>query len=233
MPRLFVFLTLLIPSFASAQSVYMHEAQEDAANSEPISALGIIGFAIFVGVIYLISKIIGEIGKKRRNRRFEARCEESRHRHATVQEGGFICPMCGKHVLDKNYVITPLMLKGHSYKVKYCKGCNDRYNSFKNEEYDYYRRKEKYKELPTWLSITIFVLLIALGIFVLVTYCMRGEVLLGLWFMFVTPMVVMALLGGVIWLVQQLMIGSKPTKPFETPSLEHIRDCNAIVRRKV
>lgn len=46
---------------AFAQSVYMHEAQEDASESEPITLSGIIATLVFIGIIWLIKTIISSI----------------------------------------------------------------------------------------------------------------------------------------------------------------------------
>ena len=46
---------------AFAQSVYMHEAREDASESEPITLSGIIAALVFIGIIWLIKTIISSI----------------------------------------------------------------------------------------------------------------------------------------------------------------------------
>lgn len=71
--RLFLFLC----SFGNAllalsQSVYMHEAQEDASESEPITLSGILATLAFIGIIWLIKTIFNSIQQsaqesKRRN----------------------------------------------------------------------------------------------------------------------------------------------------------------------
>lgn len=221
-----------ISSFAYAQSVYMHEAQEDAANSEPISAWGIIAFAIFIGFIYLVSKIISEIGNNRKNKKFEAACEESREKKATIKKGGFICPTCGKNVLDDNYVKTTLIFEGNIFKYKYCKSCSDKYIKYSIEEDKYIRSRNKNKELPNWASILLLILMIAIGLFTLIIYCIRGEVLMGIWFMFLTPMFIGGILVGIIKLFQKMFEYPKPDKPFDFPTLEHIRECNALIGKK-
>ena len=112
-----------IPSFVFAQSVYMHEAQEEAENSEPISVLGIIVFAILVGVIYLIKRIICEARHKSERKKNEAKHEEFKRQQFTIKEGAFICPVCGKHVTDGNYETMWRILEGHSCTIKFCKDC--------------------------------------------------------------------------------------------------------------
>ena len=232
----FVLLLLLYAVLLTAQSHYDYmddSAVAGGANRAFNGLLFIILLIIGAIVLLLLGNVFFKIyyglnPEAKPEYKAQKANEESKQKRITIRGGGFVCPICGKHVLDKNYVITTLWIKGKNYNVKYCKDCDDRYNNFKNEEADYYRRKEKYKELPTWLSIVIFILLIGLGIYVLVIHCLRDEVVLGIWFMIMTPMGIMMILGCVIWLVQKLMIGAKPTKPFETPSLEHILECNAL-----
>lgn len=231
MHRLLVFLTLLIPLFASAQSVYMHEAQEESENSEPISALGIIAFAIFVGVIYLIYKSISEASRKSERKKFEAKLEETKRQQSTINEGGFICPVCGKHVIDDNYVTMWRILEGHSCAIKFCKSCGNSYRNYE-KEYDKYQKRDS-EGLPDWLGIIIFVLMIALGLYILIKDCIRGEVFMGIIGMFITPAVVGGILGLVLQFFIKLFWNPKPSEPFKIPSLKHIKECNAIERRYV
>ena len=121
MHRLLVFLTLLIPLFASAQSVYMHEAQDDAAaNSEPISVLGIITLLIIVGIVYVVCKLIGSAHEKTKQKKYEAYNAEYNRQKETKEKGGFICPICGKQVLDNNYSIRIWSKEQIAYSVKIC-----------------------------------------------------------------------------------------------------------------
>ena len=72
MKKTIVSLIMVLPSFAVAQSVYMHEAQDDAANSEPISVLGIITLLIIVGIVYVVCKLIGGAHEKTKQKKYEA-----------------------------------------------------------------------------------------------------------------------------------------------------------------
>jgi hypothetical protein len=85
MQKFFISLIQLLPSFAFAQ-VYMHEAQDDAANSEPISILGIISFLILCGIVYAVCKLIGSAHSKHEQRKYEAYNAEYNRREK--QENG-------------------------------------------------------------------------------------------------------------------------------------------------
>ena len=217
---------LFFPSLACAQSVYMHEAQDDAANSEPISALGIIAFAILVGVLYLIYKIIGEASSKYEKKKFEAKLEESKRQQTTINEGGFICPNCGKHVLDSNYETMWRKLEGKGYTIKFCKNCGDYYRWYEMD-YENYQRRNK-DELPYWFIILLYVIMIALGLAILIMSCITGDVLFGIIYMFLAPLFIAAILVWTYKLFIKLFWGPKPREPFKIPSLEHIKKCNAI-----
>lgn len=73
--------------------------------------------------------------------------------------------------------------------------------------------------------------MIALGLAILVMSCIRGEVLLGIIYMFITPLFIGAILLLTFKLFIKLFWGFKPREPFKIPSLKHIKECNAIERR--
>ena len=62
MHRLLVFLTLLIPLFASAQSVYMHEAQEEGGSLNGLDTIMTILSVILLGffLLFLLPLVIRE-----------------------------------------------------------------------------------------------------------------------------------------------------------------------------
>ena len=209
-----------------AQSVYMHEAQEDSANSDPITLWGLLSFMFVAGIIYIIAQVIGDYNKKREKQKREEKYEEFHRQYTAKQRGGFVCPVCGKQVMDDNYTTNLRLFNGKVYRVKYCKSCSEKYDSYKREEARFLRNQNK--ELPTWLSIMIMVFLVGLGIYVLIRNCMRGDIFIGIWGMIMTPICVGAMIGWIIWIVQKLQEASKPTEPFKMPTFEHIQDCNAI-----
>ena len=218
-----VTLILLLPSFAFAQSVYMHEAQDDAANSEPISILGIITFLAIVGLIYIIVKVVKGEKHNREKRKQVTDAKESDHKNTTIKAGGFICPFCGKHVMDNNYQTIKRYFDGEGYKIKYCKACEERYN-----QYEIDRLKYKRKELPDWVGITLLILLIVIGLVTLIINCIKGNVFDGILGMFFVPLAVFFILGVPIAIFSKIIEKPEPTEPFKTPTLQHIRDCNAI-----
>lgn len=223
MHRLLVFLTLLIPLFASAQSVYMHEAHEDAANSEPISVSGIVAFLVLVGLVYVVVKIVEGEKHNSEKRKRAAETKEVDRKYATIKAGGFICPFCGKHVMDNNYQTIKRYFDGEGYKIKYCKACEERYN-----QYEIDRLKYKRKELPDWVGITLLILLIVIGLVTLIINCIKGNVFDGILGMFFVPLAVFFILGVPIAIFSKIIEKPEPTEPFKTPTLQHIRDCNAI-----
>ena len=223
MHRLLVFLTLLIPLFASAQSVYMHEAHEDAANSEPISVSGIVAFLVLVGLVYVVVKIVEGEKHNSEKRKRAAETKEVDRKYATIKAGGFICPFCGKHVMDNNYQTIKCYFDGEGYKIKYCKACEERYN-----QYEIDRLKYKRKELPDWVGITLLILLIVIGLVTLIINCIKGNVFDGILGMFFVPLAVFFILGVPIAIFSKIIEKPEPTEPFKTPTLQHIRDCNAI-----
>jgi len=223
MHRLLVFLTLLIPLFASAQSVYMHEAQDDAAaNSEPISVLGIITLLIIVGIVYVVCKLISGAHEKTRQKKYEAYNAEYNRQKETKEKGGFICPICGKQVLDNNYSIRIWSKEQIAYSVKICSSCNDRYYPSK------FGKNMKRKQTPTWVYALPFIFLIGLGLYVLIRNIIIGQVFMGIIGMIIVPTVTGGILGWVFLIVQKLTSVSEPKSPLNKISIEHIRDCNAI-----
>ena len=225
MHRLLVFLTLLIPLFASAQSVYMHEAQEESENSEPISVLGIVAFLVLVGLVYVVVKIVEGEKHNSEKRKRAAETKEVDRKYATIKAGGFICPFCGKHVVDNNYQIMIRYYDNEKYKVKSCKTCAERYDQYLNDSLRFRRKND---DLPRWLEIIYMVLIFGSGLYALIYNCIKGYVFDGILGLFIVPMGVGGILGAVTWFFQMLLKQPEPTLPFKTPTLEHIRDCNAI-----
>ncbi len=216
---------MVLPSYVFAQSVYMHEAYEDAANSEPISVSGIVAFLVLVGLVYVVVKIVEGEKHNSEKRKRAAEAKEVDRKYATIKAGGFICPFCGKHVVDNNYQIMIRYYDNEKYKVKSCKTCAERYDQYLNDSLRFRRKND---DLPNWLGIIVMVLTLGSGLYALVYNCLKGEVFWGIFGLFLCPMVVGGILGAVIGFFQMLLKQPEPTLPFKTPTLEHIRDCNAI-----
>lgn len=222
MKKTIVSLIMVLPSFAFAQSVYMHEAQDDAANSEPISVLGIITLLIIVGIVYVVCKLIGGAHEKTKQKKYEAYNEEYNRQKETKEKGGFICPICGKQVLDNNYSIRIWSKEQIAYSVKICSSCNDRYYPIR------FGNNKKRKQTPTWVYLLPFVFLVGLGIYVLIRNIILGQVFRGIIGMIIVPTGVGGILGWVFLIVQKIVKFSEPKSPLDKIPIEHIRDCNAI-----
>lgn len=225
MKDLAVILVSLLPSLAYAQMAWMDEAHEDAANSEPISVLGVVAFMVLVGLVYVIVKIVEGEKHNREKRKRAAETKEADHKYATIKAGGFICPFCGKHVVDNNYRTMIRYYDNEKYKVKSCKTCAERYDQYLNDSLRFRRKND---ELPRWLSIIVMVLIFGSGLYALIYNCLKGDVFEGIFGLFIVPMGVGGILGAVIWFFQTLLKEPEPTLPFKAPTLQHIRDCNAI-----
>lgn len=223
MKKHIVALILLLPSFVNAQSVYMHEAQDDAAaNSGPISVLGIITLLIIVGIVYVVCKLISGAHEKTRQKKYEAYNAEYNRQKETKEKGGFICPICGKQVLDNNYSIRIWSKEQIAYSVKICSSCNDRYYPSK------FGKNMKRKQAPTWVFALPFVFLIGLGLYVLIRNIILGQVFMGIIGMIIVPVVTGGILGWVFLIIQKLVSVSEPKSPLNSIPIEHIRNCNAI-----
>lgn len=229
MKRYIINIFSLFPSVVYAQSAYLHEVLEEEAPPEPITFLGVVLFVLIIGVIYFVVRKISNASDKRQKRKFEEKYQELKRQEATIEEGGFVCPFCGKHVLDNNYATMWIIVNDNSYTIKLCNSCNDRKIRY-DEEYSKYRKKDK-EGLPDWVGILFFVFLIALGIYCLVMSCINGDVLFGIIGMVFTPLVVGGILGFVLEFFIKLIWNPEPSKPFDTPSLSHLRDCNAIITK--
>lgn len=222
MKRYFVFLHILLPSCLFAQSVYMHEAQDDAANSEPISVLGITTILIMFGIGYVVCKLFGSAHEKAKQKKYEAYNAEYNRQKETKEKGGFICPICGKQVLDKNYW-TRIWSKGQlAYSVKICNSCNDKYYPIR------FGKNRKRKHTPTWVYALPFIFLIGLGLFVLIRNIIIGEILWGIIGMIIVPVFVGGIMGWIILIVQKLASVSEPKSPLNNITIDHIKNCNAI-----
>lgn len=229
MKRYIINIVSLFPSVVYAQSAYLHEVLEDEETPEPITILGVVLFVLIIGVIYFVVKKISNASDNREKRKFERKYEELKRQKATIEEGGFVCPFCGKHVLDNNYATMWIILEDGSYTIKLCKYCDSRNQKYE-EKYSKYRKKDK-EGLPDWFGISFFVFLIAIGIYCLVMGCINGEVLMGIISMVFTPLVVGGILGFVLDFFIKLIWNPEPSKPFEKPSLSHLRECNAIITK--
>lgn len=210
-----------------AQSVFMHESQEDASESEPISLLGIFTLLIIIGVIWFILSAIKTSKKHNDFIKNKKEKEETTQRNKTIHDGGFICPACGKHIIDNEYDFIFETYELKSYKVKYCNHCAELREKYK-DDLRQYELSNKEPELPNWLVTIGILIMIGSGIFALVRNCMMGEVFWGIFGLIFVPMGVGAIVGCVFWIVQKFMEPVKPIEPFSKPSLSHVQDCNAI-----
>lgn len=230
MKKYFVATFLSFPSVLFGQSAYLHEALEDAESSgQPITFGGIIVFAIIVGIIYLVVKKIDAASTKSEKKKFDRKYEDTKRRQATIEEGGFVCPICGEHVHDKNFETMWQIIEGNSCTIKLCKNCGDSYYRY-SKRYSEYKRKEK-KGMPDWVCILVIVLLIALGLYTFIMGCITGEILMGIIGLFFTPIVIGMPLLLIIYYLFEFLGNPKPSKPFELPSLSHLRECNAIITK--
>lgn len=228
MKRITISFLIAIYSIAVfAQSVFMHEAQDDAGDSEPFSILGILTLLIIIGVIWLISTAIKTSKKHNDFVKDKKEREEITQRDKTIHDGGFICPACGKHIMDNEYDIIIESYELNSYKVKYCNHCAELRENYK-DNLRQYELSNKEPELPNWLVTMGLLITIGMGIYALVRNCLEGEVFIGIVALITVPMVVGAIVGCVFWIVQKCMAPVKPVEPFCKPSLSHVQDCNAI-----
>lgn len=225
MKKYTITIILLLPSFAFAQSVYMHEAQDDATNSEPTSLLGIIVLLILVGFVYFIVKVIKGEMHKREKRKRATDAKEFDRKYSTIKAGGFICPFCGKHVVDNNYRTMIRYYDNVKIKVKCCNTCAERYDLYLSDSFRYRKNND---ELPLWLRIIVTVLILGSGLYALTYNCIKGDVFDGIIGLFIVPMGVGGLLGVIIWFCQTLLKATEQKLPFKAPTLQHIRECNAI-----
>lgn len=208
-----------------AQSVYMHEAQEDSEHTDPITFIGILSLILFAGFICVIVKVInGMEGKKEKSFNNEKNKETQRY-YSVRQNGGFVCPVCGKNVMDKNYISTFQSYDGKMHHVKFCTNCGDKYNRYKEELLSLQKEKE---EMPTLLSVLILLLLVASGLYSLIVNCMKGDIFMGIVGMIMGPIIVGAFIGWIIFVIKNILKLFKPSKPFKTPTLEHVKKCNAL-----
>lgn len=77
--------------------------------------------------MYVVCKLIGSAHEKTKQKKYEAYNAEYNRQKETKEKGGFICPICGKQVLDNNYSIRIWSKEQIAYSVKICSSCNDRY----------------------------------------------------------------------------------------------------------
>lgn len=220
-----VIIVSLFPSLAFAQMAWMDEAHEDAANSEPLSVSGIVAFLVLVGLVYVVVKIVEGEKHNSEKRKRAAETKEVDRKYATIKAGGFICPFCGKHVVDNNYQIMIRYYDNEKYKVKSCKTCAERYDQYLNESLRFRRKND---DLPRWLEIIYMVLIFGSGLYALIYNCIKGDVFDGILGMFFVPLAVFFILGVPIAIFSKIIEKPEPTEPFKTPTLQHIRDCNAI-----
>lgn len=221
------FIISLWSVYINSQSVYMHEAQEDSQNTGPISFLGIITLAIIIGIIWIISSIRNDVKKHN---------EIIKHKNKSVQQqlhdfpknsDEFVCPVCNKHIIDRKFTIISYFYKNDLYHVKLCTTCGGRYSTYEEQLSNYLNHKN---EPPEWASCTLVLISIGTGIYALIRNFINGEYFSGLLGLFICPIGIGGILGGVLWLFQQIMKPIKPNEPFKIPPIEHIRECNAIYK---
>ena len=148
----------------------------------------------------------------------------------SVVDSGFICPFCGKPILDNNFRTMTRVLDGNVYDIKCCRNCSDKYYRYREADEKYQRSSQQ--EMPNWLYLIIIAISIGFGLYVLIFNCMRDEVLLGIIGMIVGAIFVGIAITAVIGLFVKLFERPKPIEPFKTPSLEHIIECKALERKK-
>lgn len=225
MKKILFLSSIIFPTVACAQSVYMHEAQEDSLHSEPISFGGIMVLLLIVGFIYLVVKAI----QLNEDSKIKKELKQLDDRLAAKEKGGFVCPACGTIVLDDNFIVINQTYENHCYDVKYCYRCGTNYKNYIKDCHSY-RKQSDENVMPKWFFILSLIVVVGITLFAFIRNCIIGDVLNAILSLIIVPAVICGFfIGPLLMLVNYALKKPEPKKPFEKPTLSHIRNCNALV----
>lgn len=115
---------------AFSQSVYMHEAQQDAQNAESLTFMTILYAALFIGAIYMIYKIIAYISESIEKNKAIKRREGKEHLSYLVSSESYTCPICGKTESKDKAVVMLICLDAGCYHIRFCRQCSEAYSHY-------------------------------------------------------------------------------------------------------
>lgn len=224
MKRLYIIMFVLFGWLnALAQSVYMHEAQEEASESEEISLWSIFSALILCAIIYAINLIVKSI-KASYTYKIELKKNEEKQR---ILEEKFKCPICGKidsiSNADSQYMQVKDGNRTVSHYVRLCKVCG-----FEHREYmRKYHKWSKYEgtALPdSWCNV-IFIIngiailfLIGYHIYIQSMDYFFGRLIIGTIVLFSIQAIICKAIIKII----------KPVRPFATPRKQKVIENNAL-----
>lgn len=229
-----VFSYIFIMSNAIAQSVYMHEAQEDASHPENFSIGSILLIALVCFIIWIIYTAISQTKEHNENVRRENDFKVYIDKKKAIENGGFVCPVCGKIVTDDQYAAHYEMYHTKDEIifgfVKYCNDCEKRNKEYENTLAKY--STKELKEIPDWFGCIVLSLLLIVNIATIVVDIIKhrefGFIICD---MFAYSVSLMFIIGIPIAFYNLIRKSSDytPKPPFEKPTFDHAKDCNAII----
>ena len=227
---------LLINIAVFAQTQYDYY-EDDVAHKDSVidghTILGLLIVAFIVFIIWLIYRTVKDNSERKAKQQNSIEHKKLIDNRKVIEEGGFICPVCGKQVTDKNYTKHFRMFpEGDEVIVSYVKYCN-RCNALEKEyeqNINSYNSNSSKKEMPDWFGCVTLVILLIINIIAIVLGINRNndfaEIIVSMFGLSMFSIFVMAIPYLLINIGSFFQI--KPQRPFEEPSLEHIKKCNAI-----
>ncbi|MBQ9585412.1 MAG: hypothetical protein IJR20_05365 [Muribaculaceae bacterium] len=218
---------------------YEDDVAHEGAVFDGYTIFGILIVAFIIFVIWLIYTIIKDNSERKTKRQNEIDYKRSNDNKKVIEDGGFICPICGKQVTDDNFSKHLKMFpEGNEVivgYVKYCNNCDALEQEYEQNINSYYRKSSK-KEMPDWVGCVSLIILLIVNIAAIVLGIIRKndfvDIIMSMFGLSILSMLIMAIPYLLLNIGTHFQI--KPKKPFETPSLNHIKKCNAIgnIQRK-
>ena len=224
MKRLYITMFALLGwILAFAQSVYMHEAQEEAQEIDGISLWDMFSTLIFIAIIYVVVQSV-RFAKYSYTQKKEIRKKEENQR---ILEDKFKCPICGK-IESISYANTQYMQikdgnRSVFHFVRLCKSCGTEHKEYMRKYY----RWSKYDgtALPdSWCNI-IFIIT-GIGILSLIGYHIYIQSMDFFWGRLIFGTI--ALFSIQVLVCKAFINIIKPIKPFSTPQKRKVIENNAL-----
>ena len=238
---LFTFICLFINIVVFAQTQYDYYEDDVAHSNPPMDGYTILGIIIFVVIGFIIWLIYHSIKEKANNNdkiKWENHVKESANKKQVIEEGGFICPICGKAVNDNNYTknikiydIDDKFIAGY---VKYCNNCYRKEKEYQ-KELDNYKSKKIRKEMPEWYGCFSLIVVAIANILAIVLGVIRhndiAEIIVSMFGLSIIAFLISSIPAIVINIGRIFLI--EPKRPFNSPSYKQVNDCNAFIVTKI
>ena len=120
------------------------------------------------------------------------------------------------------------IIEGRGIIFKLCVDCRERYDRYEQNLKDYERGQSK--EPPAWVGCICLIIPVGTGIYAMIRNFILGNIFWGFLGLVICPIVIGGIMGILLKVFELLQSGMKPSKPFSMPSVNRLKECDAIIK---